>query len=83
MALNWFYPPVPVSGERAGVCYQINNVERAAEELLKWTKRGRKWNRAVHVCMACMADEAAPQEVRRLFRLAAKEEGVLLPDRGD
>ncbi|WP_292329261.1 hypothetical protein [Mesorhizobium sp.] len=28
--------------------------------------------------MAALADQATPQEVRRCFRLAAKEEGMLM-----
>ncbi|RUU53914.1 DUF982 domain-containing protein [Mesorhizobium sp. M2C.T.Ca.TU.002.02.1.1] len=77
MALNWFHPPVPVKTDQPGLTYNCANVEGAAEELLKWSKRGPHWNRAVRACMACLADQATPQEVRRLFRLAAKEEGVL------
>jgi len=78
MALHWFNPPVPVSGERAGMTHNVSNVEAAAEHLLQWTKRGPKWNLAVRVCMAALADQATPQEVRRYFRLAAIEEGKLV-----
>ncbi|MBZ9725800.1 DUF982 domain-containing protein [Mesorhizobium sp. CO1-1-11] len=35
------------------------------------------WEKAVRACMACLADQATPQEARRLFRLAAKEAGAL------
>lgn len=78
MALHWFSPPVRVSGEIVGMAYDVNSVEAASEQLLMWTKRGPKWNLAVRVCMACLADQATPQEVRRCFRLAALEEGKLL-----
>ncbi|WP_352459039.1 DUF982 domain-containing protein [Mesorhizobium sp. M0036] len=74
MALHWFNPPVPVSAERAGMTH---NVEAASEALLQWTKRGPKWNLAVRVCMACLADQATAQEPRKAFRAAAKEEGLL------
>ncbi|MBZ9806947.1 DUF982 domain-containing protein [Mesorhizobium sp. ESP-6-2] len=57
----------------------MNNVEAAAAELLKWTKRDPKWNLAVRVCMAVLAGQASPEEARRVFRLAAKEAGMLLP----
>ena len=78
MALHWFNPPVPVSGERIGMTHNVSNVETASEHLLQWTKRGPKWNLAVRVCMAALADQATPQEVRRCFRLAAMEEGKLV-----
>lgn len=77
MALHWFNPPVPVSGERAGMTHNVSNVEAASELLLQWTKRGPSWNLAVRVCMACLADQATPQEVRKAFRAAAIEEGKL------
>ncbi|TPI26623.1 DUF982 domain-containing protein [Mesorhizobium sp. B3-2-1] len=80
MSLHWFSPPVPIRTTEAGARFDVNNAEAASAELLRWTKRGPHWNRAVSVCMAAMADLATPQEVRRCFRLAAKEEGVLLPE---
>lgn len=64
-ARHWFNPPVTVRPSKPGVRANINSVEWAAEELLKWTKRGPKWNHAVRVCMAALADQATPQEVRR------------------
>ncbi|MBZ9719165.1 DUF982 domain-containing protein [Mesorhizobium sp. AD1-1] len=75
MATHWFTPPVPVIGERPGMTYNVNSVEAASEYLVKWTKRGPKWNQAVRACMAAMAGEATAQEARRCFRLAAIEEG--------
>ncbi|ESX47222.1 hypothetical protein X762_19580 [Mesorhizobium sp. LSHC426A00] len=77
MSLHWFNPPVPVSGARAGMTYNVSNVEAASDHLLQWTKRGPKWNLAVRVCMAALADQATAQEARRAFRAAAKEEGSL------
>ncbi|MER8406927.1 hypothetical protein [Mesorhizobium sp. M0185] len=35
----------------------VNNVEAAGQEMMKWTKRGPKWNRAVRVCIAVIANE--------------------------
>ncbi|MER9586825.1 DUF982 domain-containing protein [Mesorhizobium sp. M0276] len=60
------------------MCHHVNNVERAAEELLKWTKRGPKWNYAVRICMACLADQMPTQEARKAFESAANEEGMFL-----
>ncbi|MER8719857.1 DUF982 domain-containing protein [Mesorhizobium sp. M0999] len=57
--------------------HNVTSVEAASELLLQWTKRGPKWNLAVRVCMACLADQATSQEVRKAFRAAAKEEGYL------
>ena len=78
-----FSPPVSVRTERPGLSYNVNNVEEASEQLVKWTKRGPKWNLAVRVCIAALAGEATPQEARRCFRLAAKEEGMLMGMAGE
>nr|WP_318014151.1 DUF982 domain-containing protein [Mesorhizobium sp. BR1-1-3] len=67
MATHWFTPPVPVIGERPGMTYNVNSVEAASEYLVKWTKRGPKWNQAVRACMAAMAGEATAQEAPRCF----------------
>ena len=74
--LLWFSPVVPVRGAN-GMTHNVSNVQAAAEELIRWPKRGPKWALAVRVCMAALAEEATPQEARRAFRLAAKEEGEL------
>ncbi|MER9963229.1 DUF982 domain-containing protein [Mesorhizobium sp. M0045] len=78
MALHWFNPPVPVKTERRGII-RNNNAEAAGEELMKWTKRGPWWDLAVRVCMAVIFDEMEPEEARKAFVAAAKEEGTLLP----
>ena len=78
--IRWFYPPVPVKGERSGMTYNVSNVQAASEHLLKWTKSGPKWNLAMRVCMAALADQATAQDAREAFRAAAKEEGMLLPE---
>ncbi|WP_352720573.1 DUF982 domain-containing protein [Mesorhizobium sp. M0306] len=46
---------------------------------MKWTKRGPCWDLAVRVCMAVIFDEMEPEEARKAFLAAAKEEGTLLP----
>ncbi|MER8509526.1 MULTISPECIES: DUF982 domain-containing protein [unclassified Mesorhizobium] len=79
MALHWFNPPVPVKTERPGIIHNVNNAETAGEELMKWTKRGPCWDLAVRVCMAVIFDEMEPEEARKAFLAAAKEEGTLLP----
>src|SRR5437868_5306146 len=40
MPLHWFSPAVPVRSSHPSMRYNCSNVEGAAEELLKWTKRG-------------------------------------------
>lgn len=82
MSLSWFSPKVPVRSLE-GHRHNVSNVEAAAEELLRFTKRGRHWRRAVECCVAFGEHRATAQEVRRLFRLAAQEEGVLLPEISD
>ncbi|MER8602344.1 DUF982 domain-containing protein [Mesorhizobium sp. M1156] len=64
------------SGERPGITLNVNNVQPAAEELLKWNQRGCPLgNRAVRVCIAALAGEVSPEAARDAFREA--EEGVL------
>ncbi|MER9657248.1 DUF982 domain-containing protein [Mesorhizobium sp. M0152] len=82
MSLHWFSPPVPVKTSLSHR-YNVSSVEAAGEQLLKFTKRGANWRRAVLACMAFGVGKVSAQDVRTLFRLAAKEEGVLLSDRDD
>ncbi|TPK78200.1 DUF982 domain-containing protein [Mesorhizobium sp. B2-4-17] len=77
MALHWFAPPVYIKALQPGATSGISHVEGASQELLRFTKKGPHWNKAIRVCMAALAEQATPQEVRRCFRLAAKEEGIL------
>jgi hypothetical protein len=44
MALHWSNPPVYVRIDRPAIRYGVSHVEGAAEQLIKWTKRGPKWN---------------------------------------
>jgi Protein of unknown function (DUF982) len=74
--LLWFSPVVPVRGAN-GMTHNVSNVQAAAEVLLQWPKRGPKWALAMRACMGALAGEVTPQEARRVFRLAAKEEGML------
>ncbi|MER9560369.1 DUF982 domain-containing protein, partial [Mesorhizobium sp. M0323] len=37
-----------------------------------------QWNQAVRVCIACISDEMEPEEARKAFLAAAKEEGLVL-----
>ncbi|MER8804003.1 DUF982 domain-containing protein [Mesorhizobium sp. M0998] len=76
MATHWFSPPVYVTDGR-GATYGCNNVEDAAEELMKWTRMGPKWRKAVQLCVEALQDRVIPEEVRQAFEAAAKEEGVL------
>ncbi|WP_404927171.1 DUF982 domain-containing protein [Mesorhizobium sp. ORM16] len=77
MALHWFSPPVYVRSDKVGITTGISHVEGAAQELIKWRKRGPKWKTAVQLCVDCFADRASPQDVRKAFEEAAKEEGML------
>ncbi|MES0157855.1 DUF982 domain-containing protein [Mesorhizobium sp. M0018] len=46
---------------------------------MKWTNRGHRWNVAVRICTAALADKVSPQVAGKAFPAAAKEEGALLP----
>ncbi|WP_245261879.1 DUF982 domain-containing protein [Mesorhizobium sp. L2C067A000] len=65
--------------ERVGTTLYVNNVQAAAEELLKWPQRGPLWQKAVEACVAALAGEAPPESVRGLFESAAREAQKLLP----
>ncbi|MER8639607.1 DUF982 domain-containing protein [Mesorhizobium sp. M0207] len=79
MSRHWFSPPVYVRTDHPGVRVAISRVEGAAEELMKWTNRGHRWNVAVRICTAALADKVSPQVAGKAFPAAAKEEGALLP----
>ncbi|RRI06389.1 DUF982 domain-containing protein [Mesorhizobium tamadayense] len=81
MALHWFDPPVYVKTDQVGMRYGVNHVEGAAEQLLKWPRRGgEKWQAAVELCIAAMEGKTPPKEVRAAFEAAAEEAGMLLPN---
>lgn len=71
----WFSPPVSVSSEQPGLTIVISSVERAAERLLVWEKRGPKWRLAVEACTAALNGTVAVDEARAAFLEAAKESG--------
>lgn len=77
MPLQWFNPAVYVTTDRPGLSYGVSHVEGAAEQFLKWTKRGPKWKRAVEACVAAMEGKVTPKDARKAFVAAAKEERVL------
>ncbi|TPI67606.1 DUF982 domain-containing protein [Mesorhizobium sp. B3-1-3] len=79
MSLHWFSPPVPIK-VRVGLTLNVSNVEAAGAELLRFTKKGKHWRRAVECVVAFGEGQASVADVRRTFRLAAKEEGVLMPE---
>ncbi|MER9665231.1 DUF982 domain-containing protein [Mesorhizobium sp. M0203] len=79
MSRHWFSPPVYVRTDQPGVRVGVSHVEGAAEELMKWTNRGPRWDLAVRICTAALADKVSPQLAGKAFLAAAKEEGTLLP----
>ncbi|WP_352720277.1 DUF982 domain-containing protein [Mesorhizobium sp. M0306] len=81
MATHWFSPPVYVKTDRPGVTYGCNNVESAAEELLKWTKMGPKWRKAVQLCADPFQDRVTSEEVRQASRLLPRRRGCSVSSR--
>lgn len=79
MNLNWFSPPVPIKA-RVGLTLNVSNVQAAGTELLRFTEKGRHWRRAVECVVAFGEGQASVTDVRRTFRLAAKEKGGLMPE---
>jgi hypothetical protein len=76
LSRHWFSPPVNVrTPERVGLRLHVNSVEVAAEELLKWDRRGPQWRKAVASCMAALKGKATPEQARKAFEAAAKEAG--------
>lgn len=70
-------PCDPREDWKVGITLGVSNVEAAAEELMKWPKKGPKWNKAVQLCIDCFEDRASPQDVQKAFEEAAKEQGML------
>ncbi|MER8390231.1 DUF982 domain-containing protein [Mesorhizobium sp. M0166] len=79
MATHWISPPVHVKTDHPGVTYGCNSLEGAAEELMKWSKRGPKWKLALQACIDAFEERVTPEEARKAFEAAAKEQGVLTP----
>lgn len=63
--------------EPPGDTRNVDTAEEAVEELLNCTKRGPKWNLALRVCVAVIADKMEAEEARKAFLAAAEEGGVL------
>ncbi|TIM07746.1 MAG: DUF982 domain-containing protein [Mesorhizobium sp.] len=76
-APHLFSSSVNVRAEPPGETRSVDTAEAAVEELLDWTERGPKWNLAVRVCIAVIADKMEAEEARKAFLAAAEEEGVL------
>ncbi|WP_240992741.1 MULTISPECIES: DUF982 domain-containing protein [Mesorhizobium] len=76
-APHLFSPSVSVRTESPGQTRSVDTAEAAVEELLNCTERGPKWNFALRVCIAVIADKMEAEEARKAFLAAAEEEGVL------
>lgn len=74
---KWFSPPVFVATESLGVTMKITNVQSAAEELLKWGRRGPEWRNAVAMCTASLEGKRPAFVARKAFEAAARESGML------
>jgi hypothetical protein len=74
----WFHPPVNVATQKPGRIVSVSSVERAAEQLLEWPRRGPDWQSAVKTCMSAMEGKASAEEARAAFRRAAEEAGMLV-----
>ncbi|WP_377840236.1 DUF982 domain-containing protein [Bosea sp. UC22_33] len=80
MPLHWFSSPVYVATPKAGECFAVFNVERAAEFLLSWKGHGgdHAWQSAVLSCMAAMKGQGSTAAARSAFETAARSSGMLL-----
>ncbi|TIP78711.1 MAG: DUF982 domain-containing protein, partial [Mesorhizobium sp.] len=74
--MHWFHPPVHIETDKPGLTYVCTNVEGAAAELMKWTKRGPMWKETVEVCMALIEGERTPDDVRKGLRHCCRGGGV-------
>nr|WP_254017382.1 DUF982 domain-containing protein [Mesorhizobium escarrei] len=59
-----FSPSVSVITEPPDRTRSVDTAEAAVEELLNCTKRGPKWNLALRVCIAVIADKMEAEEAR-------------------
>ncbi|AZO28525.1 MULTISPECIES: DUF982 domain-containing protein [Mesorhizobium] len=75
-----FSSPVYVRTDRLGLRYGVDHVQKAAEQLRKWSKRGPSWHKAMILCQSALeGDPIDPQIIRKAFRAAAKEADMLFP----
>src|SRR5947208_12798247 len=78
--MHTFSSPVYVRTDRAGLHYRVDHVQAAAEQLVKWTKRGPRWHKAVNLCQSALeGDPIDPQIIRKAFEAADKEATMLFP----
>ncbi|AZO41473.1 DUF982 domain-containing protein [Mesorhizobium sp. M7D.F.Ca.US.005.01.1.1] len=78
--MHAFLSPVYVRSDLPGSRQRIDHVEVAADELLKWAKRGPRWHKAMILCRSALeGDPINPQIIRKAFAAAAKEAQMLLP----
>ncbi|RUX98102.1 MULTISPECIES: DUF982 domain-containing protein [unclassified Mesorhizobium] len=78
--MHAFLSPVHVRSDLPGSRQRIEHVEGAADELLKWAKRGPRWHKAMTLCSSALeGDPIDPQIIRKAFAAAAKEAQMLLP----
>ncbi|MET3579869.1 hypothetical protein ABID19_002900 [Mesorhizobium robiniae] len=80
MDLHWFHPPCHIETDKPGLTSVCTNVEGAAAELMKWTKRGPKWKEAVEVCMGfSLKASARPTTLETPSRLPPKRRECCAP----
>jgi hypothetical protein len=73
-----FRPPINVRTAKIGATVSVDNVHHAADELLKWQRRGPRWKRAIEACMNALKSQIDGAVARRAFEAAAEESGMLL-----
>lgn len=79
LARRRFYSPVYVRAAPADRPCEVGHVQEAAEQLVKWPKRGPGWHKAMILCLSALeGDPIDPQVIRQAFEAAAKEAGMLL-----
>ncbi|RWB57110.1 MAG: DUF982 domain-containing protein [Mesorhizobium sp.] len=48
--MRFFSSPVYVRTDRPGLRYRVDHVQKAAEQLRKWSKRCPRWHKAMILC---------------------------------
>ncbi|ESZ05769.1 DUF982 domain-containing protein [Mesorhizobium sp. L48C026A00] len=78
--MHRFSSPVYVRTDRPDLRHGVDHVQGAAEQLVKWAKRGPRWNKAMTLCLSALeGDPIDPQIVRKAFEAAAREAKMLFP----
>ena len=57
---------------------ESTDVRSAAEELLKFDRRGPMWRNAVQMCTAALEGKRPSNVARKAFEAAARESGMLI-----